>query len=410
MRILLSTGLVLLTTAWLMALDDGKRVVFVVQAADRAAPRGPLRELKQDGSVLLGAGKEGSRVAGADVVSIRRLGVPLPAPPMGEHLVLSNGDRLPITALRLVGEKLVCRCPDLDAANDVELPLSSLAVWWRAAPDAVEIPDQFLRRLMSRERKRDAVYLRNGDVLEGVLESFDDKKVSLEVEKKLVMSDLDQVAAVAPGTEASDGLRPKGQHARLTLDSGARLTLATATCADGDVLQGTTPYGPRLRVPLARVVALDTFGGRAVYLSDLKPARGDEPVPFLGEDSVRWPLVNDASVDERDLRLGGGTYAKGLGMHGPARVHYKLDGKYRRFETLVGLDEKTGRRGSVRVRVLGDGKPLDIGFREELTAKSGAVPLKADVTGVKELTLEVDVGRGGNVQDHVDWADARVIR
>jgi hypothetical protein len=60
--------------------------------------------------------------------------------------------------------------------------------------------------------------------------------------------------------------------------------------------------------------------------------------------------------------------------------------------------------------VLGDGKPLDVGFADELTAKNGPVQLQADVTGVKELTLEVDVGRKGNVQDHVDWVEARVIR
>ena len=46
----------------------------------------------------------------------------------------------------------------------------------------------------------------------------------------------------------------------------------------------------------------------------------------------------------------------------------------------------------------------------ELTAKNGPVRLQADVSGVKELTLEVDVGRGGNVQDHVNWAEARVIK
>ena len=31
-------------------------------------------------------------------------------------------------------------------------------------------------------------------------------------------------------------------------------------------------------------------------------------------------------------------------------------------------------------------------------------------TGVKELTLEVDFGKGGPVQDHVDWADARLVK
>jgi hypothetical protein len=171
-----------------------------------------------------------------------------------------------------------------------------------------------------------------------------------------------------------------------------------------------TAFGTRFAVPLAGVVALDWLGGRAVYLSDLKPAGVDEPPPYLGVDSVRWPPVADGSVDERDLRVGGSTYAKGVGMHGPGRIRYSLGGAYRRFEAVVGLDDRTGRRGSVRLRVLGDGKPLDTGFSGELTAKTGPVRLRADVTGVKVLALEVEIGRGGNVQDHVDWADARVIK
>ncbi len=388
---------------------EAERSVFVVRTAEGADHRGTLRELKSDWSLRVGDGGEGTLLAGADVVCARRQGVPLPPMPAGEHLVLANGDRLPVTGLRLDGEKFRGRCADLGDA-EVELPLAAVAVWWRAPPDGVAAPDRFLRRLAAGPRKRDAVYMRNGDVLEGVLDALSDKEVSLEVEKKVAATNLARVAAVALSGEPAEGLRPKGLHALLTLGGGARVTLASATCADGVALRATASFGAALRVPLGRVVALDWLGGRADYLSDLKPVPCDEPLPYLGPDSFRWPPVADGSVDGRDLRLGGSTYAKGLGLHAPARVRYALGGAYRRFEAVVGLDDETGRRGSVRVRVLGDGRPLDAGFTGELTAKNGPVRLRADVTGVKELTLEADVGRGGDVQDHVDWADARVIR
>jgi hypothetical protein len=391
-----------------------KQPLFVVHTAGGADHRGPVRELRADWSLRVGDKGAETVLAGPEVVSVRRLRVavpplvPLPPLPDGEHLVLANGDRLPVTGLRLDGEKLRGRCPDLDA--DVELPLPAVAAWWRTAPDAVAAPDRFLRRLLAGQRKRDAVYLRNGDVLEGNLDALDDKMVSLEVKGKAVSTDLARVAALTLASEPSEAPRPKGLHARLTLDGGARLTLASAECSDGVTLRGVTAFGTRFAVPLAGVVALDWLGGRAVYLSDLKPAGVDEPPPYLGVDSVRWPPVADGSVDERDLRVGGSTYAKGVGMHGPGRIRYSLGGAYRRFEAVVGLDDRTGRRGSVRLRVLGDGKPLDTGFSGELTAKTGPVRLRADVTGVKVLALEVEIGRGGNVQDHVDWADARVIK
>jgi hypothetical protein len=389
--------------------EDARRAVFVVHTAGGADLRGSLRELSTDWSLRVGDGGDGSRVAGPDVVSARRQGLAQPPMPSGEHLALANGDRLPISGVRLDGEKLRGRCPDFGGA-EVEVPLAAVAVWWRAAPEGVDAPDRFLRRLVATDRKSDAVYLLNGDVLEGVLDALDDKKVSLTVENKALATDLTRVAALAPSSEQVSGLRPKGLHARVTFDGGARLTLALAECTDGLALRGTAAFGASLRVPLGRVVALDWLGGRAVYLSDLKPAGFEEPLPYLGTDSVRWSPVTDGSVDGRDLRLGGSTYAKGVGMHSPGRLRYALGGEYRRFEAVVGLDDRTGRRGSVRVRVLGDGRALDARFSDELTANNGPVSLAADVTGVKELTLEVDVGRGGNVQDHVDWADARVIQ
>jgi hypothetical protein len=322
---------------------------------------------------------------------------------------LANGDRLPLAGLRLEGERLRGRCPDFGGV-ELDVPLAAVAVWWRTAPDGIRAPDQFLRRILAADRKRDAVYLINGDVFEGALDSLNDTQVSLEIDKKSVATDLARVAAVAVSSDPGAVPRAKGLHARLTLDGGTRLTLAAAECSDGLALRGSTVFGAALRVPLGRVIALDWIGGRAVYLSDLKPAGFDEPLPYLGSDSIRWLPVTDGSVDERDLRVGGSTYAKGIGMHSSGRLRYSLRGAYRRFEAVVGLDDKTGRRGSVRVRVLGDSRPLDIGFTDELTAKNSPVRLQADVTGVKELTLEVDAGRGGNVQDHVDWADARLIQ
>jgi hypothetical protein len=80
----------------------------------------------------------------------------------------------------------------------------------------------------------------------------------------------------------------------------------------------------------------------------------------------------------------------------------------RRLEAVVGLDEVTGRRGNVVVRVLADGKPhLD---PPELMPTDAPRPLRLPLpAGAKELTLAVDFGRGGDVQDEVDWADARFV-
>ena len=163
-----------------------------------------------------------------------------------------------------------------------------------------------------------------------------------------------------------------------------------------------------MRIPLDEVAALYVYQGRAVYLSDLKPLRY-EYTSFL-PTALPGGYVADGSFGGRDLRLGGNTHDKGLGMHSAGRLTYDLSGDYRRFEALVGLDDRDGRRGSVRVRVLVDGKPKDAGADRELTGGSEPLPLRVDVTGAKELTLVVEFGRAGDVEDHVNWADARLVR
>lgn len=123
-----------------------------------------------------------------------------------------------------------------------------------------------------------------------------------------------------------------------------------------------------------------------------------------------WPLAIDGSVAGKDLRVGPSVYLRGLGMHPHSRVTFALEGKYRRFEALVGLDPRTGRQGSARIRVLADGKPLDLGGSGELSERQPALTIQVPIEAVKELTLETDFGARGDVQAHVNWVEARVVK
>ena len=57
------------------------------------------------------------------------------------------------------------------------------------------------------------------------------------------------------------------------------------------------------------------------------------------------------------LVVGGKRYLKGIGMHSAARLTYRLDGKYQRFDAAVAIDDSADGRGSVTfgVYVLRDG-------------------------------------------------------
>jgi hypothetical protein len=280
---------------------------------------------------------------------------------------------------------------------------------WLARPTNVSRPEHFLRRLAAERRTRDVLLLRNGDRVEGTLLGMAGGvfRIMEEGEKKPTEVAVPRVAVAAFNTDLVSAARPKGIYGRLVLANGGRLLVASVRLADGgQAVQARLPTGQAFEVAVDQVAALDLHQGCAVYLSDLKPT-AYEHTPFLG---LPWPFVADGSVADRDLRLGGSTYDKGIGLHSRSRLTYDLPAGCRAFEALVGLDDLTGRRGRVRIRVLLDGKEVKPGWDRELTGRDQPLKVRVDVRDRRWLTLVVDYGRFGDVQGHVNWADARLIK
>ena len=87
-------------------------------------------------------------------------------------------------------------------------------------------------------------------------------------------------------------------------------------------------------------------------------------------------------------------------------LKYRIGGDYRRFQTIIGINEKF--RGNVDVVIKGDGRVL---FKGAARAGQAPQPLDLDVTGVVEL--EITVGYGEDELDIGDWlhlADAKVVK
>ena len=89
-----------------------------------------------------------------------------------------------------------------------------------------------------------------------------------------------------------------------------------------------------------------------LYLSDVKP-KSYEHTPYLG---LKWALCRTAASTAATCLPDGTPCDKGLGMHSSSRVTYAVPPGWEHFEALVGLDERTGKLGSVQVRVEVDGK------------------------------------------------------
>lgn len=403
-RTWISSLLVIAFLAGIAKADDAPR--FVLHTSAEKDHAGELKQIGAGWKVLLLENDEFARGNAEDLISLRREKAVLPAPPNGEHLILANGDALPGELVELVGESLSFKAKT-GVASEIKVPLSALSVLWLAAPEGTEHPEQFRREIALAKRARDTVYLRNGDIVEGVISSLDRKRVQVDVNEKDVTIELGKVAAVALNSDLAKLAAPKEPHARVVLANGGRVTLVSARC-DGKLLLGKPVFGGEIKVPVAELVSLDMLGGAAAYLSDLKPAKY-EAKSFLG--GTPWAYVADASAAKGLLRIAGSTYDKGLGMHAEARLTYALGSKYRRFETRVGLDDRAAPAAAARVSVLVDGKAQDLGTVGELTRRGVVRTIRVDVTGAKELTLVVEFSpRLGAVPGDVDWVEARLVK
>jgi hypothetical protein len=374
---------------------------FVLFSTRDDQPAGALERLTADGAVTIAGAPP---VAGADVVALRRRGLPLPHFPHGRHALFVNGDRLPGQVVAVADDK-VRFAADLGAPQELTVPLSALAAVWCTDRAAARAATPASRPALADKRRQDVVLLANGDTTQGTVVGWaEGGPLRLDAGGRETAVPREHVQALLLNTELARATRPRGAYRQLVLCNGTRLGLRSAALAGQD-LTGVTLIGAAVRVPLREVAALNTYQGKAVYLSDLAPRRY-EHTPYLG---ARWPFAADRSVAGLDLRLAGGTFDKGVGLHSRSRITYALPAGARRFEAVVGLDEQTGRSGGVCIQVLADGRPLldpvpELSLADPPRELRLALPAKA-----RELTLVVEFGRGGDVQDHVDWADARVI-
>ncbi len=387
---------------------------------------GRLQAIDSSGEItLLAAGPV--QIPGERLVHLRRVDYPLPAWPAGAHVVLANGDRIP-GRLRSAGPNRLDWQPALTRVEPPAkspawtLPLTMVDQLWLVPPASRLGRREPWQNWLAGQRRRDALLLSNGDIFEGTWLDWDPAGEQLRFEYQpssgakgsAFRIDRARLAAVAYNTALQRRRPPRDPYSVLVLANGTRLSVQSVR-NDGQRLQGTTLLGSPFACPLASLRGLERRHDRVRYLSDLRPRRY-QATSYLGK---AWPWHRDRAVTGEPLRLLDAqghvqTLDKGIGMHSASRLSFLRPNGFRFFEALVGLHydpDPTRGNGQAVVQVLADGQASpETGDGVAVSHASGPQQIRVDVSKARQITLVVNFGPGGAVQDVVNWFDARLVK
>ena len=135
--------------------------------------------------------------------------------------------------------------------------------------------------------------------------------------------------------------------------------------------------------------------------------------PWVSATNGYGPVERDhsngdaAAGDGGPLKIGGTTYAKGLGMHASADVRYALGTGCDYFTAKIGIDDEVADKGSVVFKVFGNDAATPLYTSPLRRGTDPALPISVPLVGQTTLRLVVEDGGDGVNFDHADWADAK---
>ena len=218
---------VLLTLALvpLVAAQSPEPPRFVAHTTDPTPLRGRLSAIADGWAVTLT--DPNATIPAGRLVSLRREGRPLPPGPREPMIVLANGDRIRGDVTGGDTRTLRFAPPPRDGVKPEPwaVPLTALAAVWVTPPPADTPPDPAAYPWADGPRRRDAVLLRNGDVLRGTVEGFAADPPAVRV-KTIGRPRRDLASPVAggggrvrsrprPGPQAERPVRPARHRGRL---------------------------------------------------------------------------------------------------------------------------------------------------------------------------------------------------
>lgn len=377
--------------------------IFSALLTDGTVASGRIRQIEPTGNLTLVPSRGAERtIPFSSLVRLSREGIPAPGVPEQQFVLLGDGDRLYRAVIGAASETRL-NVQSLTFGK-LAIPLESLAGLVLEPPDDEDASFDLVNRVRTEPRGTEILWLApNGDRLSGGFLGLDEKSIKFEPNTGPITIDLAKVVALGFDARLVVYPKPDGPFVELTSTDGSRLGVTQPRLEQGELV-GTTRFGASVRLALNDLVHLHARSAALEYLTEREVADA-KYVPYIGPTR---PFRQNSTVDGHPLRLAGRTYDRGLGTQSRTLLAYRLKPGDRRFQALVGLDDRAGPLGSVVFRVLVDAEERFVST--PISSRDTPKSVDVDVTGAKLLILITEFGDRGEVRDFADWVEARILR
>ncbi len=381
---------------------------------------GELVGLSRDGGVSLVLASNGARVdiPTADVVRVmiddrgnrsadgERLA--------SQHVVvMSNGDRFVGEPGSFVEDHVGLM---MGGAGDVRLSVDDIRAWVTPVGLSKEALGLGLRRGGSVDTMVDRVtglltggddvlLLANGDVLTGVLESVDWEGFSFETEQSVVRVSHEAVLAAGIVTGLAVGSSRLCGVIEFNDGSVFRVDDWLMSVGDGGRrLQVRLVSGGVMNLDVGSLRSVSVERGRWRWLGDLVPVDVEQTAMM----EIAWGYGMDTNVMGGRLRTAGETFEHGIGVHSRSVLTFEPGGAFDEFVTYLGMDDSGGAMSNVDVSIVVDGRRVF----EQANIRRGRLfgPVRVPVRGAERLSLVVDFGAFGGIQDRFNWIESALVK
>jgi hypothetical protein len=357
------------------------------------------------------------------------------ATPVGETLTLDFGPiadakTTPHTLVELI-DASVLRCNKLAfkgkevtvttlAGMTVTIPIASLKTVQKEANDVAVIAAWKQRMETIGKPTHDILFAKTGDgklqPREGTFYDATEEgdkiefltKEDQEAGNPKKLAALDKIAGMSFRRAAA--VFPKPLLCRVSDTQGSTLMTSSVELKDGKFVV-TTVSGAKAELPTTVLAKLDYSKGKFTYLSDYNIAQMRVVEKgAMNDPKMLFPFKRDTNLEgSGPIMIVSKPYAKGLSIHSYTDLTFELDGGYREFKAVVGVDDniKQAFDAPTKVRIEADGKEL---ATIEVTRKDGAKPIALNVLDVQRLRIVVSGDKLFGISSHVALGDALVTK